>query len=1046
MKSVRNIFWPFLLLLLVPAAFAQTGKIAGTVTEAQTGESLIGVNIAIEGTTQGAVTNENGYYVILNVDPGSYTIRASYIGFATQLVEEVRVNIDQTTTVDIVMTEQVIEGEEVVVTAERPVVQPDVSASLANIEAEEIERLPVSTISGAIGLQAGILGLEVRGSDPNELSFMVNGLTFRDERTNAPFTGISLTAVEEIQVQTGGFNAEYGNVRSGVVNVVTKDGWRDRFGVDAIVRYSPPAQKHFGPMANDPNAYWIRPYVDQDVAFVGTQDGDWDEATRSQYPEFAGWIALSEERLRDDDPTNDMSPAALQQAFLWQHRKQMEIVDPDYSVDLGIGGPLPFSSALGGARFFASYRWDQNMYLVPLSRDRHGEQSGHLKLTSDVAPGMKLSVEGLLARETGTASNRDGSPGVFSSAVSVASEMDRVSFIDTRIFAEDYWAPTQVDRSMLGAKFTHALNQNSFYEVRFTRFGSAYDTNPGERRDTTTVAEFGGVGFDEGPFGFSPEPTFGVAGMRMGVGMSNARDTSRVVVYNAKADLTSQVNQYLQVKTGLEYNLTDSRINYGSFDAFLRGSNQVSQWDREPTRAAVYGQSKVEFQGMIANAGLRMDYFHAGGEWYDYDRFTEAFSAANAAIRDSLLDTRPTERLVTLSPRLGVSFPVTTYSKLYFNYGHFRSLPDPNSLFLFRRFSETGKVAQVANPNNPLPKTRAYELGYEHSLMDQFLVRVAGYYKDISFVPNLVTLTSRDGQTEYATYTPDNFADVRGFELTFSRNRGQWIRGFINYTYMVTSSGYFGFDEINENPTIQRQFENSDAERREAFSQPVPRPYARINLDIISPEQFGPSFGGLDLFGDWRLSFLGTWRQGDKFTWTGGGSVPGVRNNVQFVDFWNLNLRFAKNFSVGGSDAQFFVDVFNVLNTKRLSFTGFVDGNDQNAYLRSLHLPASDDYNNIVGDDKIGTYRSYDVPYQPMEGIQSRTVFDASQRAPSSERIYYEFESDQYIVYRDGTWQQADPKRIDQVLKEKAYIDMPNMRFLTFLDPRDVYFGLRLTF
>ncbi len=1030
-------------------ALAQSGDISGQVTEAATGEPLIGVNVAIEGTTQGAVTDTEGYYVILNVSPGTYTLRASYIGFTTQVVEDVRVNIDQTTTINIEMGEEVIEGEEVIVTAVRPVVQPDVSASLANIGSQEIERLPVSSVEGAIGLQAGVLGLSVRGSSTDELNFMVNGLSFRDERDNTPFTTISIAAVDEIQVQTGGFNAEYGNVRSGVVNVVTKEGGRNRYSADVIARYSPPSQKHFGAPANDPDSYWIRPYVDPEVAFVGTTEGGWDEATQEQYPEFEGWIALSEERLSDDDPSNDLSPAALQQAFLWQHRRELEITDPDYTLDVGLGGPVPgVSEALGNARFYASFRRNQSMYMIPLSEDRFSEYSGHLKITSDVAQGMKLSIEGLLGETTGTASSRTGAPGIFQSASGIADNMTNVSFIDTRIFATDYWAPTRVRRDMLGARFTHAPSQNMFYEIRFTRFGSAYDTNPGRLRDTTASVRIGGVPFDEAPFGFSPEPSFGVAGMRTGVGMSNARDTSRVVNYNLKADLTSQINRFLQVKTGLEYNLTDSRVNYGTFDQFLRSSNFQSEWDRMPVRGAVYGQGKLEFQGMIANLGLRLDYFNAGGDWYEFDPFTSAFTAAAAEVRDSLLAEEPTDHIFTLSPRLGVSFPVTTYSKLYFNYGHFRSLPDPNNLFLFRTFSETGQVARVADPNAPLPKTRAYELGYEHSLLDQFLIRVAGYYKDISNEPQLITFTSRDGRTDYSMSSPDRYQDVRGFELTFSRSRGQWLQGFINYTYMVDSFGWFGFDEINENQTIQRQFENSDAERRAAFTQPVPRPYARLNLDFIAPSDFGPDVAGLRPLSDWRLSFIGVWRDGGKYTWTGGGSIPGVRNNVDRVDFWNLDLRLAKNFTMGNSEAQFFVDVFNALNTKRMTlansaaFTGFIDGNDQNAYLRSLHLPESNVYNNIPGDDKIGTYRDYDVPFQPMEQIQSRTEISD----PDPGTIYFESSSDEYLVFDDGNWTSPDQSRLDEVLDEKAYIDMPNQSFLTFLNPRNVYVGLRLSF
>ncbi|MDX1429264.1 MAG: TonB-dependent receptor, partial [Rhodothermales bacterium] len=353
-------------------AHAQSGKITGRVTDESSGDGLPGVNVVIQGTTQGTATDVDGYYTILNVTPGTYDLRVTFIGYTPEVVTGVRVKIDQSTTVDVGLSEEAIGIEEVVVTADRPVVEADVSNSRASIGAEEIEELPVSNVAGAVGLQAGILnGLEIRGSGADQLSFMVNGLTLRDSRDNSPFTVISLSSVQEVQVQTGGFNAEYGNVQSGIVNVVTKEGSPDRYEVDAIVRYSPPAQKHFGPLANDPNAYWIRPYLDPEVAFTGTKNGAWDEATQAQYPEFEGWIALSEDLLNDDDPTNDLSPEGLQRAFLWQHRKEFEVTEPDYEVDIGIGGPVPgLSGSSLNPRFFASFRREQDMYLIPLHTDR----------------------------------------------------------------------------------------------------------------------------------------------------------------------------------------------------------------------------------------------------------------------------------------------------------------------------------------------------------------------------------------------------------------------------------------------------------------------------------------------------------------------------------------------------------------------------------------------------------------------------------------------------------------------------------------------------
>ena len=1032
-----------LALLVASAAFGQSGKIAGRVTD-DAGAPIPGANVVLVGDVRGAATDADGYYVILNISPGSYALRGSFIGFTPQTVQDVRVNIDQTTVIDFRLNASAVGLDEVVVTADLPVVQADVSNSQLNVSSDQIEALPVSSISSVVGLQAGVQGLSVRGSGSDELAFMVNGLGLRDERNNAPFTNISLTSVQEVQVQTGGFNAEYGNVRSGVVNVVTREGSPDRYQVDAIVRYSPPAQKHFGARADALDAYWIRPFMDPDVAWSGTESGAWDEATQQQYPNFEGWVAVSDQLLRDDNPDNDLTPEALQQAFLWQHRKEMEIVTPDYNVDVGLGGPVPVvGKALGNLRFYASFRYDQDMYLIPLHTDRFRAHTGHVKLTSNLSPGMKITLEGLQGRNRGTASSRAGQPGIFRSPSSIAGQLSRISFIDSRTFSTDYWGPTTVNTWMAGAKFTHLLSNASFYEIRFNTFGSRYETNPGPVRDETPVVTFGGVGFDEAPFGFQSKPTFGVDGMRTGVGMSNARDSSRVVTYNLQGDFTSQVNRFLQVKTGLEFNLADTRVNYGRYDEFLPSSNSHSTWEKTPVRGAAYAQSKLEFRGMIANLGVRLDYFHAGGDWISYeDPFASAFSARFSSQIDSLLAKEPTERLVKVSPRLGVSFPVTGVSKLFFNYGHFRSLPDPNNLYLIRPFTETGQISRVANPNNPLPKTIAYELGYEQAFFDQFLARLAGYYKDVSLQPYLVEYVSRDGQVNYDVTEPNSYEDIRGFEVTFSRTRGRWVQGFVNYTYMVFTSGYFGLRRNFENPTAQREFEESDAERRRASSRPVPRPYGRLNLDIISPSDFGPKTGAFHPLGGWRASFIGSWRQGSKYTWTGGGAVPGVLNNVSFRDSWNLNLRFSKQFDIRGRRAQFFVDVFNVLNRRTLSFSGFVDGNDQNAYLRSLHLPESDDYaTNIPGQDKIGAWRDYDVSFQPMQRIPGR----ASVTAPDPGVIYWEYDTRTWLEYRDGAWAPADRGKVDAALEDKAYIDMPNQNYLTFLNPRDIYWGIRIT-
>jgi outer membrane receptor protein involved in Fe transport len=1026
-----------LVLGLVPsAALAQTGRIAGHVTDAQTGESLPGVNVAIVGTTQGAVTNVDGYYSILNVRPGEHDVRASFIGYAPETVTGVRVAIDQTTTLDFQLGEQVFEGQEVVVTAARRVIQPDVAGSTVNISAQQIESLPVTTVAGAVGLQAGIQGLTVRGSSSDQLAFMVNGLMMRDERNNAPVTSISMASVEEVQVQTGGFNAEYGNVRSGVINVVTKEGRRDRYNIDVIARMAPAQRKHFDAPANDPNAYWVRPYIDPDVAFTGTQNWDW--MTRRQYPDFEGWVSVAQNRIAEG--REPLTPDALRQAFLWQHRKSFEINEPDYELDIGFGGPVPFAEQLGNLRFYASLRREQDMYMIPLQTDRYTGQTAHLKVTSDLRPGMKLSFEGMLGDNQATSASGAGAPGVFRSPSGIAGNTSRLSYIDTRLFATDYWAPTQINRNMIGARFTHALDPETFYEIRALRMESAYDTNPGAFRDTTGAIQIGGVWFDEAPFGFYPFQSTGVDGMRMGVGMSTARDTSKTVVWNVKGDLTRQVNQYLQIKTGAEFNLTENRINYGRFDQVLQSTNIHSQWETFPIRGALYGQSKLEFQGLIANIGLRLDYSHAGGTWYEFDDWTLAFAEQFAGGIDTMLTQVSTDHILTLSPRVGVSFPITENSKLFFNYGHFRSMPTPDDLFMIRRESQSGAINRVADPNSPLPRTVAYELGYEHALFNQFLVRLAGYYRDVSLQPYLVTYTSRlqagGIQSVYSLTNPFSYEDIRGFELTVARNVGQWVQGFVNYTYMVRTFGHFGNAQMYENPTQQAQWERLNQPWRAAQQKPVPQPYARLNLDVLVPRDVGPSLGNTPIFGDWRVSFLASWQMGSMMTWPSGSL-----NRMRFRDYYNVDLRFARNFDVANRRVQFFADVTNVLNIRRMTFNGFVDGVDQNRYMESLHLPEHPDHGNIPGNDKPGVFRQPGVAWQPMFPIADRV----SEANPLPGAIYYERSTGQWLESVDGVWRQADQGRVNQALDDKAYIEMPNQTWQTFLDPRQVYFGIRLT-
>jgi len=1031
----------FLILVQTSVLLSQTGKISGVITDAQTGESLVGANVLVQGTSMGAAADLNGSYVILNLTPGTYTLKFSMVGYAAYLVRNVVVHIDQTTYIDAKLSSEGIQQKEVIVIAQQPIVQKDVSASRINITANDIENLPVNSITQVVELQAGIEpGLVIRGQGADQTGFVLNGMTLRDERDNSPFTGISYTSIDQIQVQTGGFTAEYGDIRAGLVNVTTKEGPRDHYYFSFIGRYSGAGPKHFGPSPNDPNTYWLRPYLDPQVAMLGTTAINpatgqpyWDAATQKEYPQFEGWVAVANKTLQDNNPNNDLTPLAAQKLFLWQHRRQLDVRLPDYDIDASFGGPVPFiSQQLGGLRFFASYRQTQNEYVIPLSLNGNNDYTGQLKLTSDVGEGKKLMVQGMLSQVYGTNNNNAGTPGIFNStsdfggtSVNNIGPFSQASYIDARMFAPDYWAPSQINYFMYGGKFSHVINPKTYYDITFQSFGSRYFTGPGGDRNTDSVFLFGNNYYvDEAPFGYSDLPVSGVgSGLRMGVGFSNSRDSSKVTSYNLRGDLTSQIDDHNEIKAGVEFNYTDNNVQYGSIDNYLPSGRSRSIWHTYPTRGAIYLQDKLEFEGMVANLGVRAEYSNPGGQWFDLSNpYSLALSASGTL--DTVMTT-PVIKQFDISPRLGISFPITDNSKLYFNYGHYRQIPQAQDLYLVRRYILPTAVSLMSNPNIPLQKSINYELGYEQNLFDMFLVRLAGYYNDVTYQARLVTYVSRDNKVNYSVYQPDNYSDTRGFELTVEKNRGEWLQGFVNYTYMVSTSGNFGYGTYYQNPAEQSRYEATTTSYYQEL--PVPQPYARMSLNIMSPADFGPKVGGVNILGDWLVNIVGNWQSGYYFSWAGGGSMPGVVNNVQWDDFWNFQMRVSRKFNFNGIEFELFADIDNLFNYKYMSQGGFVTANDYLDYMKSLHLPSAsfDNYpKNPDGSANIGYSNTTDG---------SSYVFGSDRPGDSRKGAYI-------------PWDPNAPQATkDQWSKNKSYIDMPDQTFLTFLNPRDIFWGLKVT-
>jgi outer membrane receptor protein involved in Fe transport len=220
--------------LLGPPAFAgTTGKLSGRVSD-QKKEPLPSANVILLGTTLGAVTDIDGYYTILNIPPGAYDVQVRLIGYRSFTTRGVQISVDQTTKLDATLEDESITTEAIVVTAQRPVVEVGLTSTVATVTDKEIKALPVQELQDIVNLQAGVVDGHFRGGRAGEVQYQVNGVSVNNVFDNTSTVRVDRSLIQEVQVITGTFDAEYGQAMSGVVNTVLKSG-SDVFTLDAEV-------------------------------------------------------------------------------------------------------------------------------------------------------------------------------------------------------------------------------------------------------------------------------------------------------------------------------------------------------------------------------------------------------------------------------------------------------------------------------------------------------------------------------------------------------------------------------------------------------------------------------------------------------------------------------------------------------------------------------------------------------------------------------------------------------------------------------------------
>ena len=969
----------FILTILLNPLSGQSGNIKGYISSAYNQTKLQGANIILLSTNLGSVSDSSGIYIIPNILPGTYSIRANYIGYKQTTIKNIIVYTGQTNIINFILEEEVLESDEITIIAERKMINPEISVSSINLDAKDIENIPIASIEEAITLQAGIEpNMTIRGGNINSTSFVLDGINIREGRTNGPITGLSFTSVEQIQIQRSGFDASFGNVRSGLVQVITKDPPKDHFTGDILLRNNPRQQLNFS--------------------------GEWDK-----------------------------------------------IYNTGNDLDVSIGGPI--SQSFGNLRFLLSYRNNELPYIEKSGKKSRKDEAFQIKFISNIKTDSKLTINGFYVSQKGIS---DSISMVMPAGIPSYTWGFENDFFKTEgLFKKSSIGVSDINHRMISGKLSQTLNPSLFYEINLNFLRSNYFLGPESNN------------------------------------FIKDRDTSNVSVYSGKFDITKQWSSNSQIKAGIKYiyhnynisseynDAADTRVMaIGSISNLVFGENidfespykLYENWKASPQQIAAYLQGKFSFNQMIMNLGARIDHFSAGGKNNIFNEFDQFFTQQNNEDREDRSITVKAKKQIELSPRIGISFPITEQTKFYFNYGHFRQMPQAQYLYQMQEKSfiiDRSSISAMGNTNLPMQRTIAYEIGFEKMFTTDYLFQFSGYSRSIDNQISFKSFVSED--MIYTLAVPNNYNDVRGFEFTLSKIKGRILRGFFNYTHMDFSSGNFGITGIIQNPIDENEYTNITQDHYQTKS--IAQPYARANIELHVPNK-----SHFDILSSLHIDLLAQWRAGKVFTWSGPiideiddkngiqyTPHPTINNNMRTKDFYTLDLRLSKKFDTSFGSVKLFLDITNPLNFKFMYFehpfiiSGENPVSDYNDYMASLHLSNSAfndaqsyeiPYMFISGNDIPGDYPKDNVQYVPIHIVRGNYLLPPPSIMESKDRneLYYIYNNSTYMQFIDGEWQIADPAFLQKVLENKAYINMPDNIESAFLNPLGFKIGVRISF
>jgi outer membrane receptor protein involved in Fe transport len=934
-----------------PLALAANGKIAGVVRDASTREAIPGANVLVVGTTLGGAADAQGRYYVLNVPPGTYALQVSAVGFAKTRIEGISVVLDQTVEMNINLQSETVQLGEVVITAERRVVDKNRTSTKTTILSDEIQALPTATAIDLLNTTPGAFNGFVRGGTIVETKTIIDGVDVTNQlyeyaadnsnqgiiRSSGSVirtiqssqlstnTSVNLMGIEQFSLNTGATGPENPSATAGTVNYSLREGSGTLSG-----SFQARASQFNGLHYAGPDVYNLDSLYFKEKNTTNTRLAT-NRAIRdtARNPSQALLTAIVQDSIRSGK-------------YTYYPGKYINNEHPLIDLEASLGGNIT-----DDWRMFLTGKWYDSHGYFPNERNREADIT--LKTSYNFTNDIKLSGFGIV--------NDKGK--LFG--------WKNTGYADqTRYFLEG--TPKNDGLDYVGSlKLTHVLNPSTFYEVQLSqtyhivRQGYTDENGDGfcalneggdflEFQDPAQIQKYvsqSGVNYGSIFFRVGDEANLSQITTPMCIGNTQAYisrpqayyENSKAIARTVKADLTSQVDFHHQLKAGFQFRFHDIskilRISMlGSDQQDARGRLMVDSYNFFPTEMAGYASDRMEFGGLVINLGLRLErYDPKAPDIYNYFNPSRADTIDyDGQLRRSLVEVRSQDNVpVTwfLSPRIGVSHPISETAALFYSYSR-QAMPPPYSRVYASFRTVFGAITSFPNfvclTQDPT-KSSNYEVGAQWEVLPGKLgLNFTAYMRDVqnysyqAFAINLPT-----GQSTW--WAPAQYADARGVELTVQAARQRYLdfltlSGRLSYAYTYVKASSF----TNNDGTQPTTFSVGDSVK---YNNKLPFGdfvyYNKVQNDIAGgPSTLTSGYDrthritytlAMEFPEDIVLSSLGTFQSGFFYP-IGATADPRVSGRLLGTAPWNkmVDARLEKGFRFSNMRVAVFAEVRNLFN------------------------------------------------------------------------------------------------------------------------------------